>query len=60
MEGGSDRRREHVAWLPWAQCDLSESHCGEQRKLSSFTTGLRQASLAHLEVTHRPPPPTPQ
>lgn len=57
MEGGSNRRREHVAWLPWAQCDLSESHCGEQHKLRSLSARLRQASPAHLEVTHRPPNP---
>lgn len=44
LERGSVGRREHVAWLPWAQCDLSQSHCAEQHKLSSFTTALHQAS----------------
>lgn len=57
VEGGSDRRREHVALPPWAQCDLSESHCGERHRLSSFTTALRQASPDHLGVTHRSPTP---
>lgn len=47
-----------MAWLPWAQCDLSESHCGEQLKLRSLAARLRQASPAHLEVTHRPPRPS--
>lgn len=57
LERGSVRRREHVAWLPWAQCDLSQSHCAEQHKLSSFTTALRQDSPGSDSPTSHPSVP---